>query len=298
MDLCYLKEFVSLAEMRSFSKVSENLNTSASSASRHIQALENEIGIQLVDRNPKGIELTEYGEIFLPYVKQIIQAEQQGLREIEDRRNLEKNKLIIGASGNYAISELLAHFYLQDQDTDISFKEYPADSLTELLALGICELAFCDRRLVNEQQMVSVPYRLFHYSIVLPKSHPLADKSSVTLYDLEEERIILEDEEDYQNNLLKEIFEEAGFVPKHLMYIGRAAKIFMHYNVGINITLSDNDNSDGRGNIVKIPLRPERNVEIVVCYLRNNNLSRGAQRFINYLLKQWPKDKIAMKWRG
>lgn len=67
MNTEYLKEFVVLAETKNFGKASDRLYMNQSTLSKHIKSLENELGINLFLRTTRRVELTNYGQTFLPY---------------------------------------------------------------------------------------------------------------------------------------------------------------------------------------------------------------------------------------
>lgn len=63
MDLTQLKTFVTIAETSNLTKASEVLHLSQPALSAHIKALEEELGVSLFSRNPRGMKLTIAGEI-------------------------------------------------------------------------------------------------------------------------------------------------------------------------------------------------------------------------------------------
>ena len=69
MNTEYLKEFVVLAETKNFWEASDRLYMNQSTLSKHIKSLENELGVDLFLRTTRRVELTNYGQTFLPYAK-------------------------------------------------------------------------------------------------------------------------------------------------------------------------------------------------------------------------------------
>lgn len=67
MNTEYLKEFVVLAETKNLGEASDHLYMNQSTLSKHIKSLENELGINLFLRTTRRVELTNYGQTFLPY---------------------------------------------------------------------------------------------------------------------------------------------------------------------------------------------------------------------------------------
>lgn len=68
MNLQWLYYFNTIAELEHYTRAAEKLHVSQSNLSHAIKELENELGVQLFERQGRNIKLTKYGEIFQPYV--------------------------------------------------------------------------------------------------------------------------------------------------------------------------------------------------------------------------------------
>ena len=67
----WLNDFLALAETKQFSSAADKIYISQSALSKHIRALENEVGVDLFERSNSGVELTEAGKIYLKYALQV-----------------------------------------------------------------------------------------------------------------------------------------------------------------------------------------------------------------------------------
>ena len=72
MELSQLRIFAAVAETGSFTKAAKMLYVSHSTTSRGVAALEEELGVQLFDRDNRVFGLTEAGEKLLPRAKEIL----------------------------------------------------------------------------------------------------------------------------------------------------------------------------------------------------------------------------------
>lgn len=86
MDIAILQDFVALAESETFLKAADVLSISQPTLSRHIKSLEAELGVTLFERTTRSLKLSEYGEVLLPYAKQIIELKNQLSGELQLKR--------------------------------------------------------------------------------------------------------------------------------------------------------------------------------------------------------------------
>ncbi len=97
MELRHLRYFVAVAEEGSFLTAAERrLHTSQPSLSRQIRDLETEIGVKLLERQPRGVTLTAAGKVFLDHARLAllqVEAAAEGARRAE---RPEKQSFVIG----------------------------------------------------------------------------------------------------------------------------------------------------------------------------------------------------------
>ena len=82
MQIDTIKLFCDVAQLRSFSRGAELHDVTQSAASQRIQALEKELGVQLIDRSKRPLELTAAGELYLSGCKQIVERYQRLTRQV------------------------------------------------------------------------------------------------------------------------------------------------------------------------------------------------------------------------
>ena len=75
MDIKQLRSFVAIVDYRNFSKAAAKLNISQASVSTHLLQLEKELGVTLLNRNTKTMEVTEAGWVVYKYAGQILEME-------------------------------------------------------------------------------------------------------------------------------------------------------------------------------------------------------------------------------
>src|SRR3954451_218489 len=74
MELRQLNYFVAIAEEQSFTRAAERLWVAQPGLSTQIRQLESELGVQLLERLPRGVDLTNAGELFLERARRAVAA--------------------------------------------------------------------------------------------------------------------------------------------------------------------------------------------------------------------------------
>ena len=85
MELSQLRTFVAVADARSFTKAARQLFVSHSTVSRAVTALEDELGVCLIERDNKVFGLTEKGELLYEKARQILSLAEKTAEEIMEK---------------------------------------------------------------------------------------------------------------------------------------------------------------------------------------------------------------------
>jgi DNA-binding transcriptional LysR family regulator len=125
MNLRHLAVFNAVAITGGINRAAERLMISQPAVSRQVQALEHALGVTLLERRPRGIRLTEAGEILADYARRLFEIEAQANEVFADLRSLRTGVLRLGGSmslGNYFLPEVIAAFHHQYPEIRISLE--------------------------------------------------------------------------------------------------------------------------------------------------------------------------------
>ena len=125
-----LKTFITVVEVKNFTKAAEQLNLSQPSVSNHIKNLENYFGVTLINRSvkQKSIFITERGYILYKKAKEIVSLLETTYMEIQNKSDSIKGSIKVGASltiGEYVLPDFLAYFSKKYPDIDIEIVAAP-----------------------------------------------------------------------------------------------------------------------------------------------------------------------------
>lgn len=149
MTLKQLEVFVAIAETNSFSKGGEKACITQSTASQHIQALEDELGIRLFDRGRGGAQLTEAGKLFFGRASRILNDCDDSRAAMRRFIGMEDVVLRIGASNIPAarfIPAVLSQFLKQCRKVRLEVTQGDSRAVIRQLVNEEIELAFTGGR--------------------------------------------------------------------------------------------------------------------------------------------------------
>jgi len=298
MNTEYLKEFVVLAETKNFWEASERLYMNQSTLSKHIKMLEENLGIPLFTRTTRRVALTHYGAAFLPYAKAIAEAEFGGVSAIKRIQNVENGLLSIGTMPSmpqYHVTQFLAEYQKMYPNSMVKIVEDDPSNLLEYLKNEECELIFnredkasFEQNFMNQNDIVRIPYMKDRLVAVMHKSHALACSESINLNQLKDERFCMIKEGSLMHHISMNACQNAGFIPDVIFTSHRTDSIIdMVTNqnciallMDIHVIMPENGPVQTDIPWVIVPVTPEINSQVSICYRADKPLSASAQNFI------------------
>ena len=193
MEFRQLRYFVKVAELRSFSEASKALFISQSTLSQQIKQLEEELGVELLVRDSRHVSMSDYGEQYLPYAKQVLKDVDTSTERMNDVRQLKIGTLNVGAT--YTFCPLLA-------DTVRDYmKKYPGiklkiycrsmENLMEMLEHGQLDVALPYKPLQSYDDIDSHILFNSNLCVIAGKDNPVAKKERIRLAELENLPLVL-----------------------------------------------------------------------------------------------------------
>lgn len=182
MNLLKYMAFVKTVEYGSFTKASEILHYSQSGISRMIQDLEKSWQVCLLERNHKGVKLTSDGMRLLPYARKLCADYEEMKREVEGLTGLSSGLIRIGTFSSVAthwLPNIIKEFQKDYPGIDYELLLGDYTELEEWLKEGRIDCAFLrlpTHGSFQEHFLWKDPFRA-----ILPKHHPLASSSTVSL---------------------------------------------------------------------------------------------------------------------
>ena len=222
MELRHLRYFVAVAEALSFSRAAVSLRIAQPSLSTQIRDLENDLGLQLLERNRNRVALTDVGAVFLKEAKQVLSRADKAVARAHEAAAGRSGELRIGSMGPLTISFLpqcLQRLHMALPRARVNVLEMgPPEQITQIdlgrLHMGFIPGPFATisaRKRLSTQVILNSPL-----TILMSEHHPLAEKGIVRLRDLEKETFlhIYMFGSDAQRFWTQEICQKKGFSPR------------------------------------------------------------------------------------
>ncbi len=196
MTLRELQYLVALAETRHFGKAAEACFVSQPTLSTQLKKLEEQLGVQLIERAPKQVMLTEVGKVISERAQWILRDVEQ-LKEIARRtKNPEAGTLRLGAFptlGPYLLPHIVPAITQRFPELELLLVEEKTETLLQRLHDGRIDAALLALPIHDPslrcETLFSEPFYL-----AVPKGHPLSKRQQVSVEDLREHTILLLEE--------------------------------------------------------------------------------------------------------
>ncbi|MFL6119045.1 LysR family transcriptional regulator [Actinophytocola sp.] len=184
LDLRLVRYFTVVADHRHFGRAAEELRVAQPSLSRQIRALEQRLGARLLERGPRGTQLTEAGEVFLPLAKALLRSADQAAARA--RAAAQPSRITIGYMGNLYVTSAVRELRHRHPDADVHVAHLDWNEPGEALLTHRVDAALARMPFATDKLDVTALYDEPR-ALLVPLDHRLAGKESVTLDDIADE---------------------------------------------------------------------------------------------------------------
>lgn len=241
MDLRQLKYFVTVAEELSFVRAARRLHMSQPPLSHQIKALEEELGVELLFRNQREVKLTDAGRVFLREGRELLERSQAVAHRTRQAAAGEDATLRIGMATSalfHVLPELLRRLEARFPRMKIAVTDMNSDEQVRSLAVDRIDLGFIHAR--NDLRgLKSLPVVIDSFAIAVPASHPLAERPSLGLRDLESDPVVAFSREHAPAlfDALIASCRQEGFSPRIAHVARHPASLLQMVSVGLGVSI-------------------------------------------------------------
>jgi len=192
MNLNRYEIFLKVAEIGNITKAAEAMHYTQAGVSHAIAALEKEAGAALFVRSSKGVSLTENGRRLLPPVQSLVNDQRALSQTIYEINGEVAGTLRVGTFTSVSaqwLPGIIREFQLQYPKMEFELLAGDYDEITERILSGKIDCGFLTSP-ADDGLLFTSLYR-DPMLVLLPKDHPLAEQSSVSLEEIQNEPFIL-----------------------------------------------------------------------------------------------------------
>ena len=195
MRISEIRECVVLAETLNFTETARRLYTTQSALSKHIQAVENDLGVQLFVRNQQGVQITEAGKVFIENGKRLIERYDNTLISLDRLQAGIDCTLNVGClmgAASFFLPETINRFLELHPNVDIQPMAMEIDDILEGFESGKLDIGITTELVpLSNSRFNKMPLYDDYIRVIVPKRHRLAQKERVSIKDLENEVLLL-----------------------------------------------------------------------------------------------------------
>lgn len=292
MELRQLKYFIAIAEAKSYSTAAKNLFITQPTLSWNVQKLEDELHSQLFYQSSNNVlELTDTGELLYKEGKQILNSLESLIYSIQTQDDRKKEILKVGITALFVIQYMneIIRFTSDYPNVELVFVQSGSIDIQRKLVndeidIGLCSYPLYEPELKMEKLNTSTPH--YKISVVMPKSHVLAERESLTVADLEGHPICAFSDDYVLNRVLYDRAHSEGFKPNVIFTNGEWEVLLQNVLATQSLALMPHFIKKIRAedDLKWIPLDDKANLfKIGVASRKNEKLKNIAIQFINYI---------------
>lgn len=237
MEFLQLRYFQTVARLEHMTKAAKELHVSQPALSKIIHRLEQDVGVELFDRQKQGIKLNQNGTAFLKRVDRIFLEAQQGKKEALDLANLTERSVAVSMALPHILPVFIADYLKEYPEAHI--KHYAASSKEMAKQLEEGEVDLC----ISTSPISGKGIRwmfLMEEDIYLsvPLNHPLANRQQVKLSQVKSESFINRNKGYHFRELTDSFCREAGFEPFTQVELEEAGAILRMVELGMGVSFT------------------------------------------------------------
>lgn len=244
MELRHLRTFLTVAESLSFNKAAEKLRIAQPALSRQVQDLEDEIGVDLLKRSPRGVTLTAEGKLFLEEARDVLRRAEESIKNVRALARGEFGELHVAYAPTPTVEVLppaLAAFQKAVPGVKVLLHDMSSGEIFDGLRNGGLQLAVTAwLAWEHHPDMEFESLKTYPICAVLPASHPLARLKTIPLEKFAAEPLVMLNRKDYPDAhaLFEKLFRSLGVKPRIVLECDSGSSVITAVESGRGISLA------------------------------------------------------------
>lgn len=236
MSLAKFEIFNTVVELGSLTEASLKLGLTQSAISHALSSLETEWGFSILARGRSGVQLTSNGELILPYIREMLNLNEQMIQQVASINGLEAGVVRVGTFSSVSIQwlpKIMNDFQEHYPSIELKLLEGNYDEITQWILSGEVDFGFLSLPALKSLEVI--PLRKDPMLCILPAKHPLAYLNEIDFEQIKTEEMIMP--RAGCDSDIRRIFRENNAVPNIKFELTDDQAIFSMVRNGFGISI-------------------------------------------------------------
>ncbi|RJX75012.1 LysR family transcriptional regulator [Pseudomonas sp. LS-2] len=299
VEISDLRAFVAVVDLGSFALAAHELHLSQSALSRRISKLEANLGVRLLERTTRRVEVSAPGRAFAVKARQVVNGFDESLLDITDAASRLTGEITIACvptAVNHLLPKVLHQYQQQFPGILVRVMDEGASEALALVVRGEADFGI-NYLGAQEGNITFTPLFDEPFVLACPIDHPLSKRKSVSWSELSEQRYIAVNKASGNRMLLDWALANTPQVPKPVLEARhvRTAVDMVASGLGVAAVPQLAISKFGLDGLVKtVPLiNPSVNRTLGLLTRRSQFLSPAAQRFCSLIQQENPLSEVS-----
>jgi DNA-binding transcriptional LysR family regulator len=286
MDFIYLHTFCEVAKWGNFTRAAEALGYAQSSVTTQIQKLEEQYGAVLFERYGRRMQLTQAGDVLLPYARQILALQTEAKAHLSEQQTGTLTIATIETLAAFYLPPLLQTFGETHPRITLTLQSGNEASIVQAVKEGHCDLGLILDHVLMDPEVVSVPLRQEEFAIITRLDSPYIHGAEITVQELANARLILAEQGCTYRALLLQAFRVTGTTPTIACEFSSLEAIKQCVLCGLGIAFLPRvavQEEVAQGKLQAVTLMPPSKLYTQAIYLARKWRSHAFQDLLNLM---------------
>ncbi|MEM5400950.1 LysR family transcriptional regulator [Paraburkholderia unamae] len=239
VTLRQLRVFIEVARLQSFSRAGDEIGLTQSAVSRCVRELEAEIGVKLVDRTTREVQLTDVGANLIASIPRLLGDLDDALREIREIGEQRRGRVVVAASPTVAcrlMPQVVAACGRQFPYITLGLRDDVQSDVVRKIRSGEVDFGVIIGPFVTED-LETQCLTTDSFCVVVRGDHALALSHEVSWKELDGERLVMLDYASGSRPLIDAVMSEQGVRARVVQELGHPATVFGLVEAGVGISV-------------------------------------------------------------
>lgn len=281
VGLRQLRAFLAVARRGSFTRAAEDVGLSQSAVSLSVRQLENELGLKLLDRTTRQVQLTTIGSTLVATGSRLIDELDATLRELRDIGEQHRGRVVMAcvpAVARSLMPECVVYCATRWPSISLSIDDSAASEVIRKVARGEAEFGIASGEIASAELLVQ-PLMEDPFRLVCRRDDPLAAKDSVRWTQLTGRRLVMLDNTSGSRHVIEATLSSTGTQVEVFLELAQPSSVLGMVETGVGIAIVPQLAAPRSDDTVLATLRlvrPVVNRTILMLRRRDRSLSPAA----------------------